>query len=521
MGGGPMWAGIAAVYFLLRLNLLPIPFDRDEGFFGYGGQVLLRGGALYRDMVDHKPPLVFYLYSLILRVLPPTPLGVHVFLHAYNFLTTLALYRLARRWVDRGPARSAALAYAVVSSAMAVQGFTASTEMFLLLPLTLAAWFSLSKSPSPTRSAAAGALAAVALWIKSQAAPAAFFIGWGILVAGFRAGGVRLAFRRGLGFLAGAAATTGLVLWPFCRAGFLADLGYWAFSYNRLYAQGAGFWSTSVPGTVRNLGRLFLEHPGVLVLAAIGLGAARDRQKINTRWPAGFALFSFLGVLPGYAFPHYLALLAPSLALLAGVGWKAVEGKWKGSSAGLRTAVLFGALAVVPGIFHSGYYFRWSGEETSLRVFDFNPFVEADRVARYLKTKSAPGDRLFVVGSEPEVLLASELPSATRWVNMGPLLTSRVPDHPRFQRECLGDIDRSPPEWVVLFDSLISLPADGGTDPAFLREVRARLAASYRRVAVVPTELDGGRLIEVDPEGPLPPRSHLLIYRRADLPPGA
>ncbi|HMZ27742.1 MAG TPA: hypothetical protein PLM37_10535, partial [Elusimicrobiota bacterium] len=120
-----------------------------------------------------------------------------------------------------------------------------------------------------------------------------------------------------------------------------------------------------------------------------------------------------------------------------------------------------------------------------------------------------------------EVLLASELPSATRWVNMGPLLTSRVPDHPRFQRECLGDIDRSPPEWVVLFDSLISLPADGGTDPAFLREVRARLAASYRRVAVVPTELDGGRLIEVDPAGPLPPRSHLLIYRRADLPPGA
>src|SRR5262245_58655024 len=95
----PWWVAlgvIAITYGLLRIHAVGIPLDRDEGVFGYAGQRILEGGRLYLDVVDHKPPGVFYLYALALRLFSPTPEGVHWFLHAYNFLTLLGIWMLMR-----------------------------------------------------------------------------------------------------------------------------------------------------------------------------------------------------------------------------------------------------------------------------------------------------------------------------------------------------------------------------------------------------------------------------------------
>src|SRR5262245_18313022 len=87
-----LWiAAIALLYIVVRIHVIAIPLDRDEGVFGYIAQRILDGGLPYRDALDHKPPGVFYLYALALRVLPATPSGVHLFLHAYNLLTLAAV----------------------------------------------------------------------------------------------------------------------------------------------------------------------------------------------------------------------------------------------------------------------------------------------------------------------------------------------------------------------------------------------------------------------------------------------
>jgi 4-amino-4-deoxy-L-arabinose transferase-like glycosyltransferase len=136
------FAAIAFVYVLLRVNVVDVPLDRDEGVFGYAGQVILDGGLPYRDVLDHKPPVVFYLNALALLLIPPTARGVHVFLHAYNFITLVALFFIARSYTrSRAAGLWTAFCYAIISSSPAVQGGTASTEMFMLLPLTLSLLF--------------------------------------------------------------------------------------------------------------------------------------------------------------------------------------------------------------------------------------------------------------------------------------------------------------------------------------------------------------------------------------------
>jgi len=75
-----VWIAICLVYILIRLHIVSIHLDRDEGIFGYAGQVILNDGLQYRDVFDHKPPVAFYLKASALLSVPPTSTGIHKFL---------------------------------------------------------------------------------------------------------------------------------------------------------------------------------------------------------------------------------------------------------------------------------------------------------------------------------------------------------------------------------------------------------------------------------------------------------
>ena len=43
----------------LRIPFLSEPLERDEGAYGYIGQRILAGELPYRDVFDHKTPVVY------------------------------------------------------------------------------------------------------------------------------------------------------------------------------------------------------------------------------------------------------------------------------------------------------------------------------------------------------------------------------------------------------------------------------------------------------------------------------
>src|ERR1700722_16323428 len=98
---------------LVRARLLHIPLERDEGEYGYVGQLLLRGVPPYQQASNMKFPGTYAAYALIMSVFGQTPAGIHLGLLLINAAAILLVFLLGRRLFSRDAGIAAAAAYAL------------------------------------------------------------------------------------------------------------------------------------------------------------------------------------------------------------------------------------------------------------------------------------------------------------------------------------------------------------------------------------------------------------------------
>jgi len=155
----------------------------DEATYCVVGREMLAGRVLYRDVVDHKPPLIYLTYAATQEL--GGPVGGMRLLHLLSILVVLAtgllLGRVARRLaIDRGEselgdpeALAAAFLYVVFSTTLFdFDSLAANCELFMLLPLTGSVLVYLrSALPDMGRAGlfGAGALIGLAMLYKYQA----------------------------------------------------------------------------------------------------------------------------------------------------------------------------------------------------------------------------------------------------------------------------------------------------------------------------------------------------------------
>lgn len=487
--------GIIALFILLRINLVDIPLERDEGTFGYFGQVINDGGLPYRDALDNKPPGTFYLYAAALQYMEPTARNVHLFAHGYNLLTLLILFAAARLFFQSdGAALWTGLTFAVYTSTWSVEGFAATTEIFMLLPLVLCFWGAVLATSKKHLFwvGFSGAFGALACWTKQVAAFSVLAILLYILVdAWFGAprpisrGFQKVALSLLIWLLGGLIASL-LLLMPFIINGLIPDLFYWVFLHGAAYVQqGGGF-----THHLHNVAQWIWEGlPGDTLPLVFGLIAPwflLRQGRRETLFVTGFLWLSLLGMVPGYQYKHYFIQLGPAVALA--VGWS-LQGllSWI-AQARLRQAGIFvvGILLVgMPFLTHPGYY--WGATPTSIsRVFfGTNPFPESIPVADYLRANSDPKDRIFIYGSEPQILFLAERQSASKFVPIYPLFQD-FSRHEEFQATAWEELVASKPKYIVATNVPTSFVWDGRASKGFEKKVIKLLNDKYRIVAWVP-----------------------------------
>jgi hypothetical protein len=502
---GRLWVAFAAVtllYVLIRVNLVDIPLDRDEGVFGYAGQVILDGGLPYRDVFDHKPPVVFYINAMALLLAPPTARGIHVFLHFYNFLTLITLYFLARVYFRSSSAGLwTAFCYALISASPALQGATASTEMFMLLPLSLSLLFAVlaARGRGMPFALLSGAVGAVAFWTRQTALfPAAF--GALYLALGGRSstdsdGGARTG--RGIKALAlwgaGALGVSLAIAGYFYLNGVFDEFVYWSFTHNILYGK--------MSVQVNKPHRLYVMTKGMLkgdfILVSAGMLFLLKNIVMGRRdnyFALGFFVFSLPSVVLGKIFVHYFAQLAPAVALAAGGGAAAFVGGPSRKAARSALAFTFVALAALaPILAHSWYYFKDSPGEISRKMYGLNPFPESAAVAEFIAGRTGPEDRVYILGSEPQILFYAGRKSPTPHIMAYPMLRN-FPRHGEFQRNTLSDINRRPPEYILFVDVKKSLLWDGKADIGIFDQLELIVNNGYSLEAVMMVGGTGGYL---------------------------
>src|SRR5260370_23684625 len=65
---------------LIRLRLLSLPLERDEGEYAYAGQLLLQGIPPYQLAYSMKFPGTHVAYAAIMALFGQSPAGIHLVL---------------------------------------------------------------------------------------------------------------------------------------------------------------------------------------------------------------------------------------------------------------------------------------------------------------------------------------------------------------------------------------------------------------------------------------------------------
>ena len=81
----------------IRLRLLEVPLERDEGEYAYGAQILLHGGLPYVDFYSMKLPGIYFLYSIFIKFFGDTQTAIHLGLLCINILSIFLVYILGKR----------------------------------------------------------------------------------------------------------------------------------------------------------------------------------------------------------------------------------------------------------------------------------------------------------------------------------------------------------------------------------------------------------------------------------------
>jgi hypothetical protein len=468
-----MVAGLITVLLITHLPaLLPRSTIQDEAVYVVVARQLLRGGRLYIDVVDRKPPLLFWVYEEILRLF-----GTHdwLALHGVGVLWVLAtmgaLYAVGSRLGGSAAGMVAALLYPIFQTFWRVTNLALNGEVLMNLPEVL-----------------------------------------GFAIAYRRARGLEL--KHGLVhaiWLCVGFATVLLAAALVLRGeGDLREAVYWSIldhdvSYGPLSAV---FWERGARTTL-----IFIGCCAPLLLGT--MWSLAHRQLWVDREPERVALVTFLAVTivgtaaSGRFFDYYYLQLLPPLCLLAAPWFASVWVRQAGTARAMGTQAAIGACAVVFLI---------------INLLEDPAPLGQTAIALYVRAHAEPQDRFFVWGQSTKLYLQADLQPATRYIAFFPLTGyifgspwNQDPSHEDTQARILPgawanlaqDFARHPPRYILDTEGVRFRPKYPIANFPFLRDL---IRQHYRLVFTAPE----GFLYEsrpVVPSGSAPVRPAAPVHR--------
>jgi len=474
----------------IRVRLLDIPLERDEGEYAYAGQLILQGVPPYVLVYNMKFPGTYAAYALCMAIFGQTAAGIRLGLIALNAFTIGLIFLLSRRLVNPLAGVIGAAAYAVLSLSPAVMGLAAHATHFVVAAAMagfLVLLWGIDRD-QPVRILEGGFCLGVAILMKQPGAVFAAAAGAYLVWTSLRIRPLR--WRKTilkLGLLVLGAVLpflmTALALW---WGGLFGNFWLWTFEYAAQYV------SYRSPGEgLRVLGQVLPSRVGasggIWLLAGLGLiglwvQALAERRRTSDHRALDAAVFlsllaaaSFVGASIGFYWrPHYFILMLPAVAMLTGAGvglaWEHLE---------RRSSSLSHTLTFLPVVFFAGavayavwvqrdVFFRMTPAQVCRVTYGSSPFPEAERVAQYIRDHTLPEDRITVVGSEPEIYFYANRRSSTGFIYMYPLMEAQK-FASMMQRRMIREIEQHPPAYIVFVSAPTSWNARPESDDTILQ----------------------------------------------------
>ena len=479
---------------VIRIRLLQIPLERDEGEFAYMGQLMLQGIPPYLLAYNMKLTGIYAAYAMIMAVFGQTIAGIHIGLIIVNAVAIVLLFLLARRLFDDIAGVAAAASYALLSLSPTVSGTSAHATQFIV-PFAIGGTLILLKAIDSGKYwmiFTGGLLYGLAFIIKQHAVFFILFAGiyfMATIIRKQQADWKRLAIGIGVLLLASAIpfAVNCLVLYT---VGVFPRFWFWTFTYAHQYVsefplrQGLQNFLYMVLVVIPPWGWLW-------AMAGIGLTATFWNEKAKSNWIFlwGFLLFSFLTICPGFFFrEHYFVTLLPAIALLVGVAITTMMQFLSTRNMPLSIKILpifiFSIILIFPIYKLSGFFFEATPVDACRMMNGVNPFPESIEIAEYIKNHSTKDDKIAIIGSEPQIYFYTNRKAATGYIYMYGLMENQ--DYAsKMQQEMIHEIESNNPKYAVLVNVPYSWLRKPNSDSTIINWADAYLKKNYRIVGVV------------------------------------
>jgi hypothetical protein len=443
---------------ILRIRLLDVPLERDEGEYAYIGQLILDGTPPYSEAYNMKFPGIYFIYAGILWLFGETHTAIHFCLLIVNVLSIILLYIFACTAYDDWVAAAAAGAFALLSMSYHVQGFWANAEHFIL-PFIIGANLLLLLGLRKNRIdyILFGALLfGCAALVKQHGA---FFglLGFAVLLISLWNNKVLYKKRNWkfiLSYIAGIIIPLMICFIYLACAGVLRNFYLWTFAYAREY-------TAIIPATdikyyfTSSFIPLWQHTILIWLIAGVGFIAlffySLDRQ--SNLLILGFVIASIISLSIGFYFrPHYFILILPAVAMLFGIGVRFIFRVFSPASSFIVryfppifivSITILGTLAA-----HWDVLVQFSPAQVTTTRYGQNPFLYSSMIGEIIKEKTSKEDRIAIIGSEPQFLFYSQRRSATSFI----YTYSLVEDQPfaeQFRSEMIRQVESATPKLLV------------------------------------------------------------------------
>ena len=379
----------------IRVRLLDMPLERDEGEYAYAGQLILQGVPPYELAYNMKLPGTYFIYALGMAVFGQTSAGVHLTLLAANALTIVFVFLLARKLFGTTAGLVACASYGVMSVSVPVLGMAAHATQFVVL-FAVPATLLLLQTDENKRVRTlffSGLLYGLAFLMKQQGICFCLF-GWLFMVTRamrdkplYSPGFVKAGFAFGGGMFL----PFGLTCLVLACAGVFSRFWFWTFTYAHSYVT-AESWQDGMRYLVGYLKGTSDVALGFWTILIFGLPLALFEKGIRrqTCFAAGFGLCSFLGVAIGLYFrTHYFVMALPAFAILLGAAvvslQRAIRFKIIANVFKSLPLILFATALAWVIYYQSQFFFEWSPVQNGRIIYGLNPLEESAAVAQYVR----------------------------------------------------------------------------------------------------------------------------------------
>ncbi|MCX5886857.1 MAG: glycosyltransferase family 39 protein [Proteobacteria bacterium] len=478
---------ILLLFILLRLPTLYEPFGRDQGIFATIASGLLQGKIPYRDLWDHKPPGIYFLYAFAFKVLGREMRSISLLDGLYTLFTLLFFFKLAKELFNRRVAYLSTFLFAILASGIFFLGWwgRGQPEVFLLLPL-LGMIYLLNpvtaKERPPFFLLCAGILGGIAFSLKSTIFPLFFLFFFFLLIEdGINSKGILKGMSKIFLFSFGIIVALLPFIIFFWTYGALDDAIYSIVTFNLTAHINHPYDLDFLIKLKDNFNAIGTKIPflwaTVSILTCYGFAQLykeeRRKRALLILWSIGTILSICMG---WWLFYYHFVILIPPLALLTSYGFfqlfDRLPSQGRKAHQMIRSLILYlfipfllleflfayyhsyvstgiiSALIGVEKVNAEEIYSRYKVQEYNT-ITDFS-FREDYRLADYLKAHTNEGEKIFIWGWESLVYFLSEIEPTSRFIFIYPLIQSNLNIREGTRKILWAEFQEKEPQYFIV-----------------------------------------------------------------------